>query len=164
MWKILKEIVIPDHFTCLLRKLYGGQEATVRTRHETTEWFTVKKGVCQDCMLSAFLFNICKVHHAKCQAGWSSSWSRLLWEISIISDMQMTPPYGRNLRRTKEHLDESERQEWKSWIKTQHSKNSDHGIWCHHFMANKWGNNGNSDRFYFRGLQNHYRWWEQTWN
>ena len=118
--KILKEMGTPDHLTCLLRKLYGGQEATVRTRHETTEWFTVKKGVCQDCMLSAFLFNICKVHHAKCQAGWSSSWSRLLWEISIISDMQMTPPYGRNLRRTKEPLDEGERGECKSWLTTQH--------------------------------------------
>ena len=44
--------------------------------------------------------------------------------------------------------------EWKSWLKTQRSKNKDHGIWSHHFMANRWGNNGNSDRFYFLGLQN----------
>ena len=43
----------------------------------------------------------------------------------------------------------------KSWLKTQHSKNEDHSIWFHHFMANRWGNNGNSDRFYFLGLQNH---------
>ena len=51
-------MAIPDHLICLLRKLYGGQEATVITRHETTEWFTVKKGVCQDCMLLPFLFNL----------------------------------------------------------------------------------------------------------
>ena len=51
--------------------------------------------------------------------------------------------------------------EWKSWLKTQHSKNKDHGIWSHHFMANRWGNNG---RFYFLGLQNHCRWWLQPWN
>ena len=48
--------------------------------------------------------------------------------------------------------------ELKSWLKTQHSKNKDHGIWSHHFMANIWGNNGNSDRLYFLGLQNHCRW------
>ena len=48
--------------------------------------------------------------------------------------------------------------ESKSWFKTQHSKNKDHGIQSHHFMANRWGNNGNSDRLYFLGLQNHCRW------
>ena len=46
----------------------------------------------------------------------------------------------------------------KSWLKTQHSKNQDHGIWSHPFMANRWENNGNSDRLYFLGLQNHCRW------
>ena len=46
----------------------------------------------------------------------------------------------------------------KSWLKTQHSKNRDHGIWSHHFMANRWGNSVNSVRLYFWGLQNHYRW------
>ena len=48
--------------------------------------------------------------------------------------------------------------ELKSWLKTQHSKNKDHSIWSHHFMANIWGNNGNSDRLYFLGLQTHCRW------
>ena len=57
-------------------------------------------------------------------------------------------PYGRKWRGTKEPLDESERGEWKSWLKTQHSEKEDHGIQSHHFMANRWGNNGNSDRFY----------------
>ena len=61
--------------------------------------------------------------------------------------------YGRKWRGTKEPLDESERGEWKSWLKAQHSENQDHGIQSHHFMANRWGNNGNSDRLYFLGLQ-----------
>ena len=59
MWKILKEMEIPDHLTCLLRNLYAGQEATVRTRHGTTNWFQIGKGVCQGCILSPCLFNFC---------------------------------------------------------------------------------------------------------
>ena len=55
--KILKETGIPDHLTCLLRNLYAGQEATVRTGHGTTEWFQIRKGVCQGCILSPCLFN-----------------------------------------------------------------------------------------------------------
>ena len=58
VWKILKEMGIPDHLTCVLRNLYAGQEATVRTRHRTTEWFQIGKGVCQDCILSPYLFNL----------------------------------------------------------------------------------------------------------
>ena len=58
LWKILKEIRIPDHLTCLLRRLNAGQEATVRTRHGTTGWFQVGKAVCQGCILSPFLFNL----------------------------------------------------------------------------------------------------------
>ena len=57
LWKILKETGIPDHLTCLLRNLYAGQEATVRTGHETTHWFQIGKGVRQGCVLSPFLFN-----------------------------------------------------------------------------------------------------------
>ena len=56
LWKILKEMGIPDHLTCLLRNLYAGQEATVRTAHGTG-WFQIGKGVCQDCILSPCLFN-----------------------------------------------------------------------------------------------------------
>ena len=57
-WKILKETGIPDHLPCLLRNLYAGQEATVRTGHETTDWFQIGKGVCQICILSPCLFNL----------------------------------------------------------------------------------------------------------
>ena len=58
LWKILKEMGIPDHLTCLLRKLYAGQEATVRTGHGTTDWFQIGKGVRQGCILSPCLFNL----------------------------------------------------------------------------------------------------------
>ena len=57
-WKILKEMGIPDHLTCLLRNLYAGQEATVRTRHGTTDWFQIGKGIRQGCILSPRLFNL----------------------------------------------------------------------------------------------------------
>ena len=58
LWKILKEIGIPDHLTCLLRNMYAGQEATVRTGHGTTDWFQIRKGVCQGCIWSPCLFNL----------------------------------------------------------------------------------------------------------
>ena len=57
LWKILKEMRIPNHLNCLLRNLYAGQEATVRTGHGTTDWFQIGKGVCQGCVLSLCLFN-----------------------------------------------------------------------------------------------------------
>ena len=58
LWKILKEIGIPDHLTYLLRNLYTGQEATVRTGHGTIDWFQIGKGVCQGCILSPCLYNL----------------------------------------------------------------------------------------------------------
>ena len=58
LWEILKEMGIPDHLTCLLRNLYAGREATVRTRHGTTDWFQIGKGVCQGYILSPCLFNL----------------------------------------------------------------------------------------------------------
>ena len=82
-------------------------------------------------------------------------WTYLLGEISITSDMQMTPPLWQKVRETQKPLDESERGEWKSWLKAQHSENENHGIRSHHFMGNRWGNSGNSVRLYFSGLQNH---------
>jgi len=58
LWKMLKEMGLPDHLTCLLRNLYASQEATVRTRHETTDWFLIGKGVCWGCILSPCLLNL----------------------------------------------------------------------------------------------------------
>ena len=90
MWKILKEMGIPDHLTCLLRNLYAGQEATVRTGCATTDWFQIGKGVHQGCMLLPCLFNL-HAEYIMRNAGLEEA--RLeLREISITSDMQMTPP------------------------------------------------------------------------
>ena len=75
LWKILKEMGLPDHFTCLLKNLYAGQEATVRTLHGTTDWFKIGKGVTQGCISSPYLF-MCRVHHVKCWAGWITSWNQ----------------------------------------------------------------------------------------
>ena len=89
MWKILQEMGIPDHLICLLRNLYVGQEAAVRTGHGTTDWFQTGKGVYQVCILSpAYLI------YMQRNAGLEEAQleSRLLGEISIISDLQMTPP------------------------------------------------------------------------
>ena len=58
LWKILQEMGIPDHLICLLRNLYAGQEATVRTGHGPTDWFQIGKGVCQGCILSPYLFKL----------------------------------------------------------------------------------------------------------
>ena len=102
LWKILQEMGIPDHLTCLLRIVYASQEATVRAGHGTTDWFQIRKGVHQGCVLSPCLFNL--------YAEYFKLESRFPGEISITSDMQMTT-YGRKQRRTKEPLDESERGE-----------------------------------------------------
>ena len=122
LWKILKEMGILDHLICLLRNLYAGQEATVRTEHGTMDWFQIKKGVCQGYILSPCLFNFYAEYICK-MLGWMKHKleSRLLGEISITSDMQMTPPLWQ-WRGTEELLDECERGEWKSWLKIQYSK------------------------------------------
>ena len=81
LWRILKEMGLPDHLTCLLKNLYVGQAATVRTGHGTIDWFQIGKGVHQGCILSPCLFNLCRVHHTKCRARWSPSWNQDCWEI-----------------------------------------------------------------------------------
>ena len=92
-WKILKEMGIPDHLTHLLRNLYAGQEATVRTRYGTMDWFHIGKGTHQGCILSAHLFNLYTEYIMR-KSGWMKHnlESRLTGEISITSDMQITPP------------------------------------------------------------------------
>ena len=85
LWKILKQMGIPDHLTCLLRNLYAGQEATVRTGHETTDWFQIGKGVHQGCILSSCLFNFYAEYIMR-NAGLEEHKleSRLPGEISIL--------------------------------------------------------------------------------
>ena len=114
LWKILKKMGIPDHLTCLLRNLYAGQEATVRTGHGTTDWFQIGKRVCQGCILSPCLFNLYAEYIMRnaeleeAQAGIKIAW-RNVNNLRYADDT--TYPYGRKRRKTKEPLDESERGE-----------------------------------------------------
>ena len=163
--RFLKEMEIPDHLTCLLRNLYAGQEATVRTGHGTTDWFQIGKAVHQGCILSPCLFNLYAEYIMR-NAGLEEKKleSRLLGKISITSDMQMIPPLCQKVKRNQKASWWKWSREWKSWLKAQHSENEYYGIRSHHFMGNRWGNSGNSVRLYFLGLQNHCRWWLQPWN
>ena len=79
-WKILKEMGIPDHLTCLLRNLYASQEATVRTRHGTTDWFQIGKGVHQGCKLSPCLFNLYAEYIIQNAGLDDTSWNQDCWE------------------------------------------------------------------------------------
>ena len=161
LWKILKEMGIPDHLTCLLRNLYVGQEATEPNMEQLTSSKLWKEG--QSCILSPCLFNL-YVEHIMQNAGLNHKLdSRLLGEISTTSDGKWYHSNGKKWRGAKEPLDEGERGEWKSWLKTQHSKNEDHGIWSHRFTANRWGNNQNSDSV-FLGSKSHCRRWVQPRN
>ena len=89
-----------DHLTCLLRNLYAGQEATVRTGHGTTDWFQIGKGVRQGCILSTCLFNFYAEYIMR-NTGLKKHKleSRLPGEISITSDTQMTPPIWQKVKR-----------------------------------------------------------------
>ena len=93
LWKTLKEMGEWDPLTCLLRNLYAGQEATVRTGHGTTDWFQIGKVVCQGCILSPCFFNLYAEYIMR-KPGWMKHKleSRLPGEISITSDTQKTPP------------------------------------------------------------------------
>ena len=102
LWKILKEVGIPDHPTCLLSNLYAGQEATVRTGHGTTDWLQIEKGVRQGCILSPCLFNLYAEYIMR-NAGLEEAQAgiRIAGGISITSDMQMTPPFWQKVKRNK---------------------------------------------------------------
>ena len=93
LWKVLQEMEIPDPLTGLLRNLYAGQEATVRTELGATDWFQITKGVRQGCILSPCLFNLYTEYIMRNDGLYEANLdSRLPGEISITSDMQMTPP------------------------------------------------------------------------
>ena len=93
LWKILKVMGIPDHLTCLLRNLFAGQEATVRTGHGSTDWFPIGKGVRQGCILSPCLFKFYAEYIMR-NAGLEETQAgiKIAGKISITSDMQMIPP------------------------------------------------------------------------
>ena len=99
LWKILKEMGIPDHLTCLLRNLCAGHEVIVRTGHGTTDWFQIGKGVLQGLILSPCLLNLYAEYIMR-NLGWKkhSLESSLLGDISITSDTQMTPPLWQKVK------------------------------------------------------------------
>ena len=156
-WKILKEMGIPDLLTCLLRNLYAGQEATVRTEHGTTDCFQIGKWVCQGCILSSCLFNL----HAEymrnagleeAQAGIKIS-GRNTNNLRYADDTTLMAESEEEL---KSLLMKVKEESEKAGLKPSIQKTK--------FMTNRWGNNGNSERLHFWGLQNHCRWWLQPWN
>ena len=139
---------------CLLRSLYAGQEATVRPGHGTTDWIQIGKEVHQGCILPSCLCNLYAEYIMRnagldeAQAGIKIA-GRKINNLRYADDTTLMAESEEELK----SLLMKVKEEWKSWLKTQHSKNYDHGIQCHHFMANRWGNNGNSGRLYFIGVQ-----------
>ena len=161
LWEILEEMGIPDHLTCLLRNLYAGQEATVRTGHGTTDWFQIGKRVRQGCILSACLFNLYAEYIMR-NAGLEETQTRNKIAGRTINNLRSADDTILMAESEEElkHLlmkvkEESEKVGLK--LKAQHSENKDHVIPSHHCMGNRWGNSGNSVRLYFWGLQNHCR-------
>ena len=136
LWKILQEMGIPDHLTCLLRNLYSVQEAIVRTGHGATDWFQIGKGVRQGCILSPCLFNLYAEYIMR-NAGLEEAQAGIKIAGRNIS----------NIRYADDTTLMAEREELKSLlmkVKEESGKvglklsiQKDHGIWSHHFMTNK---------------------------
>ena len=113
LWKILKEMGIPDDLICLLRNLYAGQEATVRTGHGTTDWFQIGKGIHQSCILSPCLFNIYAEYIIR-NAGLDEAQAGIKSVRRNINNLRYaddTTLVEESKKRTKKSLDESERGE-----------------------------------------------------
>ena len=143
LWKILKEMGIPDHLTCLLRNLQAGQEATLRTEHGTTDWFQIGKGVRQDCILSPCLFNL-YVEYIMRNTGLDKTQAGIRIAGRNINNLRYADDTTL-LAESKEELksllmkvkEESEKAGLKLSIqKTEiKKKKKDHGIQSHHFTA-----------------------------
>ena len=135
-WKILKETGIPVHLTCLLRNLYAGEEATVKTRHGTTEWFKIGKGVHQGCILSLGLFNFCAEYIMQnatldeSQVGIKIAWRN----ISSVRYADDTTLVAKSKKELKSLLRNMKEESEKAGLKLNIPKNEDHAIWSHHFM------------------------------
>ena len=127
---------IPDHLTCLLRNLYAGQEATVRTGHGTADWFQIGKGVHQGCILSPCLFNLYAEYLMRnagleeTQAGIKIA-GRNINNLRYVDDTTLMAESEEEL---KSLLMKVKEESEKNWLKAQHSENEDHGIQPQHFM------------------------------
>ena len=156
---------IPDHLTCL-RNLYAGQEATVRTGHRTTNWFQIGKGECQGCILSPCLFNLYAEY--------------IMWNARLEEAQAGIKIAGRNINNLRYADDTTlmaeNEEELKSFLMKVKGESEKAGLKLSiqktNIMASSpitsWQidgeKNGNSDRLYLLGLQNHCRWWLQPWN
>ena len=166
LWKIPKKMGIPDHLTCLLRNLYAGQEATVRTGHGTTDWFQIGKQVCQGCILSPCLFNLYAEY---------IMWNTRLDEVQ--AGIKIAGSNINNLRYTDDTtlIAESE-EELKNILMKVKEESEKVGLKLNiqktKIMTSgpitSWEIDGETVetvvRLYFWGLQNHCRWWLQPWN
>ena len=99
LWRILKEMGVPDPLTCILRNLYAGQKATVRTEYETTDWFKIGKGMHQGCILSPCLFNLYAEYIMRNARLYEAQTGIKIGEIPITLDMNMTPPLWQKIKR-----------------------------------------------------------------
>ena len=169
LWKILKEMGIPDHLTCLLRNLYAGQEATARTGHGTMDWFQIGKGVCQGCILSSCLFNLFAEYIMRnarldeAQAGIKIA-GRSINNFRYADDTILLA----ESKELKSLLIKVKEESWNGWLKTEHSKTK--------IMASgpitSWQIDGETmdtvKDFILPGVgvgvQNHCRWWLHPWN
>ena len=151
------EVALPYHLTCILRNLYAGEEATVRTGHG--KWTGSKLGK-QGCILSPCLFSfnaeyiMQNARLDEAQAGIKIA-KRNINNLRYADD---TTLMAESEEKLKSLLMKVKQESEKSCLKTQHSKSDYHGIRSHYFMANRWGNNRDCDRLYFGGLQSHCRW------
>ena len=117
LWKILKEMGIPDHLTCLLRNLYAGQEATVKTGLRTTDWFQIRKGVHQGCILSPCLFNL-YAEYIMSNAGLDEAQAGIKISGRNINNLRYTDDTTLIAESEElKSLDETKRRQWKSWLK-----------------------------------------------
>ena len=136
LWKILKEMGIPDHLTCLLRNLYAGQEAIVRTGHGTTDWFLIGKGVRQGCILSLCLFNLYAEYIMR-NAGLEETQAGVKIARRNINNLRYaddTTLMAENEEELKSLMMRVKEESGECWLKPQHSENKDHGIRSHHFQ------------------------------
>ena len=162
LWKTLQEMGIPDHFKCLMRNLYAGLEATVRTRQGTTDRFQIRKGVHQVCSFSPCLFNLYAEYIMR-NAGLDGAQAWIKIVRRNINNLRYSD--------TTTLMAESE-EELKSLLMKVKEKGEKVGLKLNiqktKIMASgpitSWEIDGESVRFYFFGLQNHCRWWLQPWN
>ena len=148
----LQEMGIPDHLTCLLRSLYAGQEATVRTECETTDWFRIRKGVHQGRILSSCLFNL-HAEYIMPNARLDEAQVEIKIATRNINNLRYandTTLMAESEEELKSLLIKVKEESEKAGLKLNIQKTK--------IMANRWGNNGNTERLYSGGLQNNCRW------